>query len=62
MSKKGFIEIIRQKTKEDFGNKFDEVIFQKALAKAKRWMRGAYGEVDYECFILGPLDWTFQKE
>lgn len=49
--KNKYIDQIRAATKAEIGISFDEVIFQKALGKAKRWMRSAFGSVDYEAFI-----------
>lgn len=47
------VEIIREATKAslDMDDSFNEDIFQLALAKAKRWMRNAYGGVDLKEYI-----------
>jgi len=50
MSKKQ-VELIKAETQKALGRELSDDIFQKALAKAKRWMKNAYGSVDLEEYI-----------
>jgi hypothetical protein len=43
--------IVREIVKQAIGPDFSEEIFQKAVGKAKRWMKLAYGAVDWDSFL-----------
>jgi len=45
------IELETHESVRRSGRDFDRAVFKKALEKAKRWMRAAYGSVDYGEFI-----------
>lgn len=45
------ISEIRAATEAELGRPLDESVFKKALEKAKRWMRNAYGDADLQEYI-----------
>ena len=47
MKSKQIMSIVKERLKLKFGTSFDEVIYKKAVLKGKRWMKGAYGSVDF---------------
>lgn len=42
---------IKAKIKEELLKTYPEEVVRKGMARGERWMRAAYGAVDYQCWV-----------